>query len=88
MLTKWEFCRATGKIYESEKDVILDNLLDQILAEPTTEGENMSTVREQHCTLQRQELMLETRKLFRLFCLILDNALSDGARNPLFWAIE
>lgn len=36
MLTKWEFCRATGKIYESEKDVILDNLLDQILAEPTT----------------------------------------------------
>lgn len=45
MLTKWEFCRATGKIYEFEKDVILDNLLDQILGEPTKGERHCCNVR-------------------------------------------
>ena len=58
MLTKWEFCRATGKIYEFEKDVILDNLLDQILVE-LTKGEHVHRewLSNIATATQRQELM-------------------------------
>ena len=67
MLTKWEFCRATGKIYEFEKDVILDNLLDQILVDPTKGETCPPLVSEQHCHCNATSgINVENEKIIRI----------------------